>query len=885
MKILNKIALIFASLVLVTASCTNELEELVNSIRIENDALELDCTEQVVEQVMQLNGTYTTDCSAADWISIQPETGSSDGKGYITFTVNVEYNTGAERTGTVNIIHDGVSYPVTVTQSKCAFEYGEAKVKGLIVINSEIDATIVLPYSGASGKESVTISGTVTGDGAAGITVPEKVYNNFNKGEGELVINFGGTATNKGAVEIELTVDGKALPKIPGRVSDGTSVEGLNVGWNFYSAGFNPLGTDWDHSWTPSAKNPNSSTDALQHFVLPSSGNEDARLSAKSSTLNAPSGFTFNPGIQIQGMKENDYWLMTIPVMNVAPTQAVTVEASVGSAGSACGYYMLEYSADKNEWYVAPGAESRGEASILCHYNVTPGNASVTGYENTRKKYDKSKDDGYHKYTFVLDQLKETIYDGNLYFRLRVCANVRAVGTSAIADTKWSDLKGFEVTMVEGDPDADFVKLETTGATIDCMEKVIPVLMSVKGEWSVDLGGNDWLSVSQSSGHGTGEGFVSFDLTAAYNSGEARTAVINVKQGENVYPVTINQGECQFAYGELKFHGELAKGEEADATISIPYEYASGKEEAKVRVVVSGPAAAGIEFPEVTVSSFAVGKGEIEIEIKGTPVQAGKVNFEVFLNGESVGTVSAEVAAVVDKTGLYVGWNYYGLGLGNNGKGSEYDFWTSSSSNPSSSVVASDHYMLPSAGNKAAKLSAVSSGTDNVNDYSLNPGIQLRGMKNNDYWLMTIPVKNVPEGKKVMIESCVGGAGSGPSFWMLEYSADGTTWNEVPGARDFQNPTLNTTVKCHYGVHILNINNTGKEVVWNDINWGIGSRTTYDKATDAGYIAYELSLPAIAEGNLYFRLRICADVRANGGTAIGDAWADLKGFEVTPVDE
>ncbi len=870
MKILNKIALIFASLVLVTASCTNELEELVNSIRIENDALELDCTEQVVEQVMQLNGTYTTDCSAADWISIQPETGSSDGKGYITFTVNVEYNTGAERTGTVNIIHDGVSYPVTVTQSKCAFEYGEAKVKGLIVINSEIDATIVLPYSGASGKESVKISGTVTGDGAAGLTIPEKVYDNFNKGEGELIINFAGTATTKGAVEIELTVDDKALPKFTGRVSDGTSVEGLNVGWNFYSAGFNPLGTDWDHSWTPSAKNPNSSTDALQHFVLPSSGNEDARLSAKSSTLNAPSGFTFNPGIQIQGMKENDYWLMTIPVMNVAPTQAVTVEASVGSAGSACGYYMLEYSADKNEWYVAPGAESRGEASILCHYNVTPGNASVTGYENTRKKYDKSKDDGYHKYTFALDQLKETIYDGNLYFRLRVCANVRAVGTSAIADTKWSDLKGFEVTMVEGDPDADFVKLETTGATIDCMEKVIPVLMSVKGEWSVDLGGNDWLSVSQSSGHGTGEGFVSFDLTAAYNSGEARTATINVMQGENAYPITINQGACQFAYGEIKFNGALIRNEESTAKITIPYVYASGKEEAKVRVVVSGPAAAGIEFPEVTVSSFAVGKGEIEIDIKGTPTKAGQVFFEVYMNGEKVGTIEENVAAGADTTGLLVGWNFYDL-EGVTPRGSDYDYsWTADSKNPAASTDPSLHMILPTFGNNpAARLSAVS---PNVTDFSFNPSVQIKGFLENDYYLITVPVKGVEPTQMVKVEASLGGAGSAAGYMMLEYSADGTNWTVAPGAE----VRGEGNVLCHYNVTAANAG---------------GSRKTYNKDTDDGYHAYTFALEGIkntiAEGNIYFRLRVCANVRAIGTSAIkANAWGcDLKGFEVTPVYE
>ncbi len=718
-----------------------------------------------------------------------------------------------------------------------------------------------------------------------GITVPETVYNNFNKGEGELTINFGGMATTKGVIEIELIVDGVALPKISGRVSDGTSVEGLPVGWNFYSAGISPKGSDYDYSWTTSAKNPSASTNALEHFVLPTSGNAEARLSAKSSTLTAVSGFSFNPGIQIQGMKENDYWLMTIPVMNIAPTQAVSVEACVGAAGSACGYYMLEYSADNSEWFTAPGSEAQGEAEVLCHYHVTPGSASVEGYDNIRKKYDKATDPGYRKYTFALDQLKETIYDGNLYFRLRVCADARAVGGTAIANTKWSDLKGFEVDLIEGEIGADFLKLESPATNnINCMETVLSATISVQGAWSLDLGEYDWLTASQTSGTGDG-GFVPVEITAAYNSGEARTATVNFVQGENVYPVTINQDACAFAYGEVKFNGELFKDVESTAKITIPYSYASGKEEAKIRVIVSGPASVGIEFPEVTVSSFNVGKGEIEVDIKGTPERDGEVYFDVQVNGETVGKITAVVEASSDRTGLTVGWNYYDLGLdATTSKGSEYDFWTSSSKNPVTSTNASEHYMLPSTGNNKARLSAVSTGTDNVNDFSLNPGIQLRGMKNNDYWLMTIPVKGVPAGKKVLIESCVGGAGSAASFYMLEYSTDGTNWTEAPGAQDFQNPTLNTTVKCHYGVHILNINNTGKEVTWNDQYWGVGSRTTYDKAADPGYLTYEVSLPAIAEGNLYFRLRICADVRANGGTAIGDAWADLKGFEVTPLE-
>ena len=44
----------------------------------------------------------------------------------------------------------------------------------------------------------------------------------------------------------------------------------------------------------------------------------------------------------------------------------------------------------------------------------------------------------------------------------------------------------------------------------------------------------------------------------------------------------------------------------------------------------------------------------------------------------------------------------------------------------------------------------------------------------------------------------------------------------------------------------------------------------------------------IYEGNIYLRLRICMDRRANSSEStntIASAWADLKGFEVALVEE
>lgn len=878
---------ILAALSLLSAltSCVKEQEDI---FKIENRSISVDCTEQTVEQIIKVTGEYSVDASAVDWISADPETGQSDGQGYAVIRLRVSYNKGTERKGSINVRHNSSSYPIEITQGKCTFTYGEPKLKGLIAVNKPVEATVVVPYSGASGQEEIRLSAEFSGEGAQGLSVPERSVSGFQKGEGELVIPIEGMAVKTGAIQIDVVIDAVSIGKVSGRVSDGTSVEGFPVGWNFYSLGLNPMGTEYDFSWTPSAKNPAATPNPADHKVLPSYGNEEARLSATSSTITAISGFTFNPGIQIQGMKENDYWLITIPVMNVMSTQAVSVEASVGAAGSAAGYFMLEYSGDGKTWTTAPGSVNQGEADVLCHYYVTPGNASVAGYPNTRKTYDKATDDGYRKYIFALEGLIEPIYEGNLYFRLRVCADARAVGATNIAATKWCDLKGFEVALVEGDPDADFVKIETSSLSVDCMEQTAGVTMSSKGGWTIESEA-DWLTTDITSGAGTGEGFTKFNINVAYNQGEARTGVINVIQGEKRYPVTVTQGECSFAFGTPAFSGKLFRGEESTAEITVPYVYASGRESVRIRTVVSGEAAEGLEFPETTVSSFVKGEGKIVVGIAGTPVRTGAVDFTVYIDGKEIGTLSQTVEKKVDPNalqGLKLGWNFYALGYDSSAKkvnGSEYDLsWSTAATSPASEPLPyGKHVVLPSYNEDAteAYLTAQSSSSYiALSDYTFNPGIQIKGMLENDAWVMVLPVKNFTKGQIVEVESCVAGAGSGPAHFMLEYSSDGTTWFEAPGAAEQTAYNSKTPVRCHYYVTPGNASVSGYD----------NTRKLYDKATDTGYAKYTFALDRIEsfkEGTVYFRLRICANVRVAGGTAIGDAWNDLKGFEVNAVTE
>lgn len=439
-------SILFAAAVSLTASCEKDGGVFMR----ENDHVACDCTEQTIEQNILCDGQWTADCSGVEWIAVTPEQGSGNGKDYGSFQLHIEYNAGAERTGTVHLVYEGVAYPVTVTQGACEFAYGTPAVNGNLFQNIAGTATVSLPYTRASGRESVEISGAVSGAAAEGISIATATYASFSKGSGELTVPIEGTPVRSGVVNFELFADGVSVGSCRTIViSDPNALpEGLPVGWNFYAAGVKtPRGSAYDYSWTTDAVAPASTPDPLHnHRVLPTAGNADAYLTA-SGTIAANTGYSFNPGIQIQGLKENDYWLFVIPVKNIGADHLLSVEAALGAAGSGPGYYALEYSSDGQKWMLAAGSELREVfgASAQVHYYVPTENTA-----GERKTYNKETDKGYRKYTFPLTGI-ETIYEGNLYLRLRVCMNRRANAsetTNTIA-TAWGDLKGFEVELVD----------------------------------------------------------------------------------------------------------------------------------------------------------------------------------------------------------------------------------------------------------------------------------------------------------------------------------------------------------------------------------------------------------------------------------------------------
>lgn len=418
--------------------------------QIENDVLSVDCTEQNVQQFIKCSGAWNVDCSEVDWITVTPESGTGNGVDFESYTLNIEYNSGAERTGTYYVISNGQKLSVAVTQAACAFAYGELSFSGNLAAGVESTATLKLLYECASGKESVTFTGKVTSEKVTGVTVPEFVYDKFLKGKGEIEIPVVGKPKGSGKIQIELFADGKSVGTVEKVVAaDANLPEGLTVGWNFYATETNTtdlcLASKYNYSWGAGSQVDPSTLPIHQHRVLPTYGNGDAYLTVVGPNV---ANWTFNPSIQANGMLVNDYWLCVMPVRNVKPTHKVTFEAAAGGAGSGPGYYVIEYSADGTNWIEAPGATTMtfGTKSGPVHVYATPENAS-----GDRKKYDKATDTSYRKYEFALSGINP-IADGTIYFRMRLSIDLRinpGENFLGIGSGKWGDMKGIEINFVE----------------------------------------------------------------------------------------------------------------------------------------------------------------------------------------------------------------------------------------------------------------------------------------------------------------------------------------------------------------------------------------------------------------------------------------------------
>lgn len=141
-------------------------------------------------------------------------------------------------------------------------------------------------------------------------------------------------------------------------------------------------------------------------------------------------------------------------------------------------------------------------------------------------------------------------------------------------------------------------------------------------------------------------------------------------------------------------------------------------------------------------------------------------------------------------------------------------------------------------------------GYDNEIDRILMYGFAL-----DDYWLFTLPVKNFKANTTLNLRALISSSASGPKFYILEYSADGqASWTSVNTTSIEDKSAKNTALRTIVYTHMMPDTPANGDVIVDD----------------------DITIPtAVADGNIYLRLRVCDAmagnkakniVPANGGT-------------------
>lgn len=133
--------------------------------------------------------------------------------------------------------------------------------------------------------------------------------------------------------------------------------------------------------------------------------------------------------------------------------------------------------------------------------------------------------------------------------------------------------------------------------------------------------------------------------------------------------------------------------------------------------------------------------------------------------------------------------------------------------------------------------------------------ILMYGFALDDYWLFTLPVKNFKANTTLNLRALISSSAAGSKFYILEYSADGqASWTSVNTTSIEDKSAKDTALRTIVYTHMMPDTPANGDVIVDD----------------------DITIPtAVADGNIYLRLRVCDAmagnkakniVPANGGT-------------------
>lgn len=227
----RNITIIIASLLatLFFFSCEENNEEF---LKRNLEELYFDYTESTLEFTVRATGEWSVAIPAEySWIQADPATGNGNPEEYQKIRITCDRNVGDAREGAIFLNGSGQNnVEIKIFQRDGLFEWttvpngARMAIDGMLQVENASTAFIKIPYLKATGEESFTMSATLSGKGAEGLSVNQSEVAIVDEGDGFIAIPISGTPVQQGVVNVQVTLDNQDLGTVSSLARVGNTI-------------------------------------------------------------------------------------------------------------------------------------------------------------------------------------------------------------------------------------------------------------------------------------------------------------------------------------------------------------------------------------------------------------------------------------------------------------------------------------------------------------------------------------------------------------------------------------------------------------------------------------------------------------------------------------
>lgn len=232
------------------AGCSDD--DAASSLATNFEELEFDYEESDQQLLIRSTVPWTLDCNyltGDDWLTFDKTSGPGD-EGIVSQRVTIKAlrNAGVERTAELHVKGEGFDRKVTITQEDGRVHIDGAEVEGDMAKGETVNNTfIAVAYARALGGEKVTVTTTISGEGAEGLSV-ESGEATLAAGDGVVRMAVSGKPTTAGAVLFTVAVKFGDRNFGPFEVkSESSNRMGVPANLHVYRADSHEVIMEWDN--------------------------------------------------------------------------------------------------------------------------------------------------------------------------------------------------------------------------------------------------------------------------------------------------------------------------------------------------------------------------------------------------------------------------------------------------------------------------------------------------------------------------------------------------------------------------------------------------------------------------------------------------------------